>query len=130
MSADRPADETGRPTPEQMLERVRREAGAGARGRHRMYVGMAPGVGKTYAALDELRRRRDRGTDAIIGLVETYGRPLTIAAIGDLEVVPRRQVEYKGVSLEEMDTEAVIRRHPDIVLVDEIAHTNAPGSKH
>jgi two-component system sensor histidine kinase KdpD len=95
-----------------------------------MYVGMAPGVGKTYAALDELRRRRDRGTDAIIGLVETYGRPLTIAAIGDLEVVPRRQVEYKGVSLEEMDTEAVIRRHPDIVLVDEIAHTNAPGSKH
>ncbi|HEY7452112.1 MAG TPA: universal stress protein [Candidatus Limnocylindria bacterium] len=130
MSAPRPADETGRPTPEQMLERVRREAGAGARGRHRMYVGMAPGVGKTYAALDELRRRRDRGTDAVVGLVETYGRPLTIAAIGDLEVVPRRQVEYKGVRLEEMDTDAVIRRRPDVVLVDEIAHTNAPGSKH
>jgi two-component system sensor histidine kinase KdpD len=95
-----------------------------------MYVGMAPGVGKTYAALEELRRRRDRGTDAIVGYVETYGRPLTERAIGDLEVIPRRTVEYQGAILEEMDLDAVIRRAPDIVLVDEIAHTNAPGSRH
>jgi two-component system sensor histidine kinase KdpD len=95
-----------------------------------MYVGMAPGVGKTYAALEELIRRRARGTDAVVGYVETYGRPLTEKAIGDLEVIPRRKVEYQGVTLEEMDLDAVIRRAPDIVLVDEIAHTNAPGSRH
>jgi two-component system sensor histidine kinase KdpD len=113
-----------------MLERVRREAGAGARGRHRLYVGMAPGVGKTYAALEELRRRRERGTDCVVGYVETYGRPQTVAALADLEVVPRAVVEYQGVRLEEMDLDAVIRRDPDVALVDEIAHTNAPGSKH
>jgi two-component system sensor histidine kinase KdpD len=120
----------GRPTAEQMLERVRRQAGAGARGRHRVYLGMAPGVGKTYAALNELHRRRARGTDVAVGFVETYNRPLTIEAIGDLEVIPRKKIEYKGVTLEEMDTDAVIRRHPAVALVDELAHTNAPGSRH
>jgi two-component system sensor histidine kinase KdpD len=95
-----------------------------------MYVGMAPGVGKTYAALEELNRRRARGTDAVVGYVETYGRPLTEKAIGDLEVIPRRKVEYQGVTLEEMDLDAIIKRGPDIVLIDEIAHTNAPGSRH
>ncbi len=124
------AREPGRPTAEQVLDRVRREAGAGARGRHRIYVGMAPGVGKTYAALEELRRRRERGTDCVVGYVETYGRPLTIAAIGDLEVIPRRQIHYQGVTLEEMDLDAIIARHPAVVLVDEIAHTDAPGSRH
>ncbi len=113
-----------------MLERIRREAGAGARGRHRLYVGMAPGVGKTYAALEELKRRRDRGTDAVVGFVETYGRKHTIEAIADLEVIPRNRIEYRGVTLEEMDLDAIIARRPDVVLVDEIAHTNAPGSKH
>lgn len=113
-----------------MLERVRREAGAGARGRHRIYVGMAPGVGKTFAALEELRRRRDRGTDAVIGFVETYGRPRTVEAVGDLEIVPRRTIAYRGVTLEEMDLDAILRRRPDVALVDEIAHTNAPGSRH
>jgi len=95
-----------------------------------MYVGMAPGVGKTYAALEELHRRRARGTDAVVGYVESYGRPLTERAIGDLELIPRRQLEYQGVTLDEMDLDAVIRRAPDVVLVDEIAHTNAPGSRH
>jgi two-component system sensor histidine kinase KdpD len=123
-------EEDHRPTADQMLDRVRRQAGAGARGRHRVYLGMAPGVGKTYAALNELHRRKERGTDVAVGFVETYNRPLTIEAIGDLEVVPRQQIEYKGVTLEEMDTEAVIRRHPAVALVDELAHTNAPGSKH
>lgn len=119
-----------RPTAEEMLERVRRQAGAGARGRLRVYLGMAPGVGKTYAMLMEGRRRKDRGTDVVVGFVETYGRPLTEQAIGDLEIVPRRKIEYKGVTLEEMDAEAVIRRKPEVALVDELAHTNAPGSKH
>jgi two-component system sensor histidine kinase KdpD len=119
-----------RPTAEQMLEKVRLQAGAGARGRLRVYIGMAPGVGKTYAMLMEGRRRKQRGTDVVAGFVETYNRPLTVAAIGDLEVVPRKKIEYKGVVLEEMDTDAVIVRKPQVALVDELAHTNAPGSKH
>ncbi len=119
-----------RPTPEEMLELVRRQAGAGARGRLRVYLGMAPGVGKTFAMLQEGHRRKERGTDVVIGFVETYGRPHTIEAIGDLEIVPRKQALYKGVTLEEMDTDAVIRRAPAVALVDELAHTNAPGSRH
>jgi two-component system sensor histidine kinase KdpD len=119
-----------RPSAEEMLERVRRQAGAGARGRLRIHLGMAPGVGKTYAMLMEGRRRKERGTDVVVGYVETYGRPLTEQAIGDLEILPRKKVEYKGVTLQEMDTDAVIRRNPQIALVDEMAHTNAPGSKH
>jgi two-component system sensor histidine kinase KdpD len=91
---------------------------------------MAPGVGKTFAMLGEGHRRKERGTDVVVGFVETYNRPHTIEAIGDLEVIPRKRIEYKGVTLEEMDTEAVIRRHPAVALVDELAHTNAPGSKH
>lgn len=118
-----------RPSAEAMLARVRREAGAGARGRHRIYLGMAPGVGKTYAALQELRRRKERGTDAVIGFVETYSRPHTIAALGGLEIIPRKLLPYKGVTVEELDTQAVIRRAPAIALVDELAHTNAPGSE-
>jgi two-component system sensor histidine kinase KdpD len=113
-----------------MLDRIRRQAGSGARGRLRIYLGMAPGVGKTYAMLMEGRRRTERGTDVVVGLVETYGRPQTVEAIGDLEIIPRKQIQYKGVTLEEMDTEAVIRRHPAVALVDELAHTNAPGSQH
>jgi two-component system sensor histidine kinase KdpD len=119
-----------RPTAEQMLERVRREGSEGMRGRHRIYLGMAPGVGKTHDALVELNRLKATGVDAVIGFVETYNRPKTIEAIQDLEVIPRKQVEYKGVTLEEMDTEAVVRRRPAVVLIDELAHTNAPGSKH
>jgi two-component system sensor histidine kinase KdpD len=91
---------------------------------------MAPGVGKTYAALEELKRRRDRGTDAVVGYVETYGRPHTIEALADLEVIPRRRIDYRGATLEEMDLDAIVARDPDVALVDEIAHTNAPGSKH
>jgi two-component system sensor histidine kinase KdpD len=113
-----------------MLERVRLQAGQGARGRLRIYLGMAPGVGKTYAMLHEGRRRKQRGTDVVVGFVETYNRPLTIQAIGDLEVISRKKLEYKGVTLEEMDTEAVIARKPQVARVDELAHTNAPGSKH
>ena len=119
-----------RPSADEMLERVRRVAGGGARGRLRIYLGMAPGVGKTFAMLNEGRRRKERGTDVVIGFVETYGRPHTIEAIGDLEVIPRKKIPYGGVMVEEMDTDAVVARHPAVALVDELAHTNAPGSKH
>src|SRR4030081_2665175 len=120
----------GRPSSDEMLDRVRREAGAGARGRHRVYLGIAPGVGKTYTALEELHRRKERGTDIVIGLIETHGRPRTAELASSLEVVPRKLISYKGVNVEEMDTDAVIKRHPAVALVDELAHTNAPGSKH
>ncbi len=101
-----------------------------ARGRLRVYLGAAPGVGKTFAMLDEGHRRRARGTDVVVGYVETHGRPRTIAALGDLEVVPRRRIDYRGTEQEEMDVEAVLARGPAVVLVDELAHTNVPGSRH
>lgn len=119
-----------RPSAEEMLDRIRRHAGAGARGRHRVYLGIAPGVGKTYTALEELIRRRQRSTDVVIGFLETHGRRLTAELAVGLEAIPRKQIPYKDVTVEEMDAEAVIRRHPAVALVDELAHTNAPGSKH
>jgi len=91
---------------------------------------MAAGVGKTFTMLNEGRRRKGRGTDVVIGYVETHGRPLTEQQLGDLEIVPRKQATYRGITLEEMDTEAILARHPQVVLVDELAHTNVPGSKH
>ncbi len=98
------------------------------RGRLRIYLGAAPGVGKTYAMLNEARRRRERGADVVVGLVETHGRQMTADQVGDLEVIPRREVEYRGVVLTELDVDAVLARRPSIVAVDEYAHTNAPGS--
>src|SRR3954470_19075602 len=101
-----------------------------ARGKLRLYLGAAPGVGKTFAMLNEGRRRHDRGTDVVVGFVETHGRPRTAEQLADLEVVPRRRVEYRGSEFEEMDVDAVIARRPEVVLVDELAHTNVPGSRH
>jgi two-component system sensor histidine kinase KdpD len=97
-------------------------------GPFRIYLGAAPGVGKTYAMLSEGQRRRARGTDVVAGFVESYGRPLTGKLINGLEVVPRKVAEYRGSRLEEMDLGAVLRRRPDVALVDELAHTNVPGS--
>ena len=97
-------------------------------GPFRIYLGAAPGVGKTYAMLSEGHRRRGRGDDVVAGFVESYGRPLTEALISGLEVVPRRAVDYRGTRLEEMDLDAVLRRRPEVALVDELAHTNVPGS--
>jgi two-component system sensor histidine kinase KdpD len=99
-----------------------------AAGRFRIYLGAAAGVGKTYAMLNEGRRRQERGADVVVGFVECHGRPLTEALIGDLEVVPRQVAEYRGSRLEEMDLDAVLARRPKIALVDELAHTNVPGS--
>ncbi|PRZ02936.1 two-component system sensor histidine kinase KdpD [Isoptericola sp. CG 20/1183] len=103
---------------------------AARRGRLTVYLGAAPGVGKTYAMLDEAERRRGRGTDVVVGLVETHGRAGTAAKVGTLEVIPRREVTYRGTRLTELDVDAVIARAPEVVLVDELAHSNAPGSKH
>ncbi len=97
-------------------------------GRFRIYIGAAPGVGKTFAMLDEGRRRMRRGTDVAIGFVECHGRQTTEELIDDLEVIRRRAVEYRGAHFEEMDLDAVLERHPQVVLVDELAHTKVPGS--
>ena len=100
------------------------------RGVLRVYLGSAPGVGKTYRMLDEGWRRRERGTDVVVAYVETHGRVLTEAQLRDLEVIPRKKLEYRGALLEEMDLEAVLARHPAVALVDELAHTNVEGSTH
>ena len=100
------------------------------RGRLTVYLGAAPGVGKTYAMLGEARRRHDRGTDVVVGYVETHGRQHTAQMLEGLEVVPRKVISYRGTTFTEMDTDAVIARHPAAVYVDELAHTNVPGSRH
>ncbi|ASW55496.1 DUF4118 domain-containing protein [Plantactinospora sp. KBS50] len=96
----------------------------------RIYLGAAPGVGKTYAMLQEAHRRAERNTDVVIGLVETHGRPHTAAMLGDLEVVPRRTVRYRGTGFTEMDLDGVLARRPEVAVVDELAHTNVPGGRH
>lgn len=147
MSSQRPNDDE-RPDPEELLDRYRlreraggeasaaapsadqggQERDAPGRGRLRVYLGMAAGVGKTYAMLNEGRRRKERGTDVVVGYVETHQRPQTEAQIGDLEIVPRERIAYRGVSLEEMDVDAIRARRPAVALVDELAHTNVPGA--
>src|SRR4051794_27395937 len=99
------------------------------RGTLRIYLGAAPGVGKTYAMLGEGRRRAERGTDVVVGFVETHGRRRTAAQLGDLPVVERGRIAHEGVELEEMDIDAVLARRPQVVLVDELAHPNVPGSR-
>jgi two-component system, OmpR family, sensor histidine kinase KdpD len=100
-----------------------------ARGKLRIYLGAAPGVGKTFAMLNEGRRRHARGTDIVVGFVETHGRVNTAEQLGDLEIVPRKQIEYHGTSFEEMDIDALLERNPKVALVDELAHSNVPGSR-
>jgi two-component system sensor histidine kinase KdpD len=119
-------------TPDQDEQRVEADSSDThkKRGRLRIYLGAAAGVGKTYAMLNEGHRRAERGTDVVIGYVEIHNRSQTAAQIGDLEIIPRKKIHYRGTTFEEMDTDAIIARHPQVVLVDELAHTNVPGSKH
>ena len=107
----------------------RRDDSTGPRGQLRIYLGAAAGVGKTFAMLSEGHRREERGADVVVGFAETHGRPQTAALIDGLEVVPRKRLEYRGASFEEMDVDAVLARKPQIALVDELAHTNVPGSR-
>jgi two-component system, OmpR family, sensor histidine kinase KdpD len=111
--------------PERFLELIRRQQ----RGRLKIYLGFAAGVGKTFDMLQEGNRLRRQGVDVVIGFVETHGRPETAAQIDELEQVARRVIEYRGIELEEMDIDAVLARRPTIALIDELAHTNAPGSR-
>ena len=99
------------------------------RGKLKVYIGSAAGTGKTYRMLQEAQDLHRRGVDVVIGYVETHGRAETDAQIRDLEVVPRKQIEYRGVTLEEMDVDAVVARHPQVAIVDELAHTNVPGAR-
>ena len=119
-------NELERPSPEALL----REAAQEGRGRLKVFLGAAPGVGKTYEMLSEGAARRRAGVDAVIGVVETHGRAETEALVGDQEVIPRLNIDYQGRTLTEMDIDAILARRPQLVLVDELAHTNAPGSRH
>jgi two-component system sensor histidine kinase KdpD len=103
---------------------------ARTRGTHKIFLGYAPGVGKTYTMLAEAQRRHRRGEDVVVGFVEPHKRPETIALLEGLESVPTKKIDYRGTIMQEMDTAAIIVRHPEWVLVDELAHTNAPGAKH
>src|SRR6476659_3851867 len=114
-----------RPSPESLLARLNQ----GEQAKLRVYIGAAPGVGKTYQMLEDAHLLKKQGADIVVAVVETHGREDTKAMIGDLERVPMRRIEYRGVTLEEMDVDAVVARHPAIAIVDELAHTNVPGSK-
>ena len=118
--------EERRPLPESFLDLEPNQQ----KGRLKMYIGAAAGVGKTYRMLEEAHELRDRGSDVVIGLVETHGRAETVARVKDLELVPRRKINYRGVTIEEMDVDAILARNPEYALVDELAHTNVPGAKH
>jgi two-component system sensor histidine kinase KdpD len=109
--------------PEIQLERQQEPA------RLRVYIGAAPGVGKTYHMLNDAHLKRKQGVDVVVGLIETHGRQETFDQIRDIEIVPQRVIPYRGVELKEMDVDAILARHPDTVIVDELAHTNVPGSK-
>ncbi|MCK9277463.1 MAG: DUF4118 domain-containing protein [Methanoculleus sp.] len=128
MAADE-RDEEGRPLPEDLLAIARRSE-EGERRRLTVYLGYAAGVGKTYTMLQDALQRRGEGVDIVIGYVETHGRPETEALAARLEAVPPATIGYQGLDLREMDLDAIIRRHPEVALVDELAHTNVPGSRH
>ena len=115
-----------RPSADALLARIKETE----RARLRIYIGAAPGVGKTYEMLQEAHALRARGLDVVVGFVETYGRRDTDAQLKNLEVIPRRKIEYRGVTMEEMDVDAIIRRAPQVCVVDELAHSNVPGSGH
>ncbi len=120
------ADRDARPSPDALLEAARRAEA----GRLKLFLGAAPGVGKTYEMLTGAHARKREGVDVVVGVVETHGRRETEALLEGLEVIPRRSIDYKGHTLQEMDLDAILARRPALVLVDELAHTNAPGSRH
>jgi two-component system sensor histidine kinase KdpD len=119
-----------RPDPDELLARVKEAETRQGRGKLKIFFGAAAGVGKTYAMLEAAREQRAQGVDVVVGWVETHGRVETEALLGDLEILPRRPVEYRGARLQELDLDAALARRPALILVDELAHTNAPGSRH
>ncbi len=122
--------EERRPDPDALLDKARREAERSREGKLKVFFGAAPGVGKTYAMLEAARQKQSEGVDIVVGLAETHGRRETEALLEGLEVLPRRDVEYRGRGLKEFDLDLALSRRPAIIVVDELAHTNAPGSRH
>jgi two-component system, OmpR family, sensor histidine kinase KdpD len=120
------SEREARPSPEALLDAAKHEG----RGHLKIFLGAAPGVGKTYEMLLSAQAKRREAVDVIVGIVETHGRQETEALLDGLEIIPRRQVDYKGHRLTDMDLDAILKRRPQLVLVDELAHTNAPGSRH
>src|SRR5487761_1537512 len=125
MPADNPEREA-RPSPEALLAAAQKEG----RGRLKVFLGAAPGVGKTYEMLTAAQARQREGVDVVVGVAETHGRAETEALLRGLEILPRRRIDYRGHMLEEMDLDAILKRRQQLVLVDELAHTNAPGTRH
>jgi two-component system sensor histidine kinase KdpD len=119
-----------RPDPDALLAQMKREEAESARGKLKIFFGMSPGVGKTYAMLQAARQKQGEGCEVVVGIVETHGRKETEALLEGMPIMPRTQVEYRGTKLEEMDLDAILTWHPGLAVVDELAHTNAPGSRH
>jgi two-component system, OmpR family, sensor histidine kinase KdpD len=119
-----------RPDPDELLARLKEEEQHQARGKLKIFLGYVAGVGKTYAMLEAAHQRHEEGVDVVIGYIETHGRKETEAQVAGLELLPRREVEYRGTAMTDMDLDAVLARRPQLVLVDELAHSNAPGLRH
>jgi two-component system, OmpR family, sensor histidine kinase KdpD len=122
--------DTERPDPDLLLARMKREEAESARGKLKIFFGMSPGVGKTYAMLQAARQKQAEGCEVVVGIVETHGRKETEALLEGMPIMPRTQIEYRGTVLTEMDLDAILTWHPGLAVVDELAHTNAPGSRH
>jgi len=122
--------EAERPDPDKLLARMKREETAATRGKLKIFFGMSPGVGKTYAMLQAARQKQGEGCEVVVGIVETHGRKETEALVEGMPIMPRTRVEYRGTTLTEMDLDAILTWHPGLAVVDELAHTNAPGSRH
>src|SRR6266496_3454847 len=122
--------ETERPDPDALLAKMKREEAESARGKLKIFFGMSPGVGKTYAMLQGARQKQAEGCEVVAGIVETHGRKETEALLEGVPIMPRAQIEYRGTTLTEMDLDAILTWHPGLAVVDELAHTNAPGSRH
>src|SRR5574337_1334575 len=119
-----------RPDPEVLLARVKEEEARKKRGRLKVFLGAAAGVGKTYAMLEDAREQRAEGVDVVAGWVETHGRVETEALLDGFEILAPRCLEYRGTTLKEFNLDTALTRHPTVILVDELAHTNAPGARH
>src|SRR5512133_2507600 len=122
--------EAKRPDPDALLAQMKREEAKSTRGKLKIFFGMSPGVGKTYAMLLAAREKQAEGVEVVVGIVETHGRKETEALLEGMPIMPRLQIEYRGTTLTEMDLDAILTWHPELAVVDELAHTNAPGSRH
>ena len=121
---------TRRPDPDALLAELEAEQAKAQRGKLKIFFGASPGVGKTYAMLSAARLLVAQGVDLVVGIVETHGRAETVALTEGLDILPRKEIEYRGHALNEFDLDAALARKPSLILMDELAHSNAPGSRH